>query len=163
MKLYAFITPEIAKNDGYLKIGETNGDVDKRIKEQGHTLNTKIVKVWQDAILTERKDVDKKIHQYLRNKGFHNQIFQDTGEYTELIKCDVEDLKKAFDFVKQQIRDEEKQRQELCDKFYLEIRNWFYWTAKTGDDPYSVAEPEYTLRLIIRLLLCFFLQDKGLV
>ncbi|MDR2169751.1 MAG: GIY-YIG nuclease family protein, partial [Planctomycetaceae bacterium] len=129
MKLYAFTTPGIHKNDGYLKIGETRGDVGKRIKEQGHTLNTKIVKVWQDAILIDRSHIDKRIHQYLRDKGFHNQIFQDTGEYTELIKCDVDDLKKAFEVVKQQIYNEEKQRQELCDKFYFEIRNWFYWTA----------------------------------
>ncbi|MDR2171831.1 MAG: GIY-YIG nuclease family protein, partial [Planctomycetaceae bacterium] len=74
MKLYAFITPEMPKNNGYLKIGETNDNVDKRIKEQGHTLNTKIVKVWQDAILTDRSHIDKRIHQYLRDKGFHNQI-----------------------------------------------------------------------------------------
>ncbi|MDR2169881.1 MAG: GIY-YIG nuclease family protein, partial [Planctomycetaceae bacterium] len=70
MKLYAFITPGIPENNGYLKIGETNDNVDKRIKEQGHTLNTKIVKVWQDAILTDRSHIDKRIHQYLRDKGF---------------------------------------------------------------------------------------------
>jgi hypothetical protein len=37
MKLYAFTTPEISKHSGYLKIGETNGDVEKAfatVKEQ---------------------------------------------------------------------------------------------------------------------------------
>ncbi|MDR2171707.1 MAG: Eco57I restriction-modification methylase domain-containing protein [Planctomycetaceae bacterium] len=163
MKLYAFITPGIRENDGYLKIGETRGDVDKRIKDQGHTLNTPTIKVWQDAINIDRSHIDKRIHTYMREHGFHNPKYPDTGEYTELIKCTVEDLISVVNVIKKQIYNEEKQRQELCDKFYLEIRNWFYWTAKTGDDPYSIAEPEYTLRLIIRLLLCFFLQDKGLV
>ncbi|MDR2168895.1 MAG: Eco57I restriction-modification methylase domain-containing protein [Planctomycetaceae bacterium] len=163
MKLYAFITPEISKNDGYLKIGETRGDVDKRIKEQGHTLNTQVVKVWQDAINTDRSNIDKRIHKYMREHGFHNPKFQDTGEYTELIKCTVEDLISIVNIIKKQIYNEELQREEVGKQFYLEIRNWFYWTAKIGNDPYSIAEPEYTLRLIIRLLLCFFLQDKGLV
>ncbi|MDR2172309.1 MAG: GIY-YIG nuclease family protein, partial [Planctomycetaceae bacterium] len=160
MKLYAFTTPGIPENAGYLKIGETNGDVDKRIKEQGHTLNTPVVKVWEDAVITDRSHIDKRIHQYLRQQGFHNPKYPDTGEYTELVKCTIDDLKKTFEIVKKQIYNEEQQREEVGKQFYLEIRNWFYWTAKTGNDPYSVAEPEYTLRLIIRLMLCFFLREK---
>ncbi|GHT11386.1 hypothetical protein FACS1894170_04890 [Planctomycetales bacterium] len=163
MKLYAFTTPDIPKNAGYLKIGETNGSVDKRIKEQGHTLNTQPIKVWEGAVLTDRSHIDKRIHQYLREQGFDNPKYSDTGEYTELVKCTVADLEKAFEIVKQQIYDEEKQREEVGNQFYLEIRNWFYWVAKTGDDPYSVAEPEYTLRLIVRLMFVFFLKEKGLV
>jgi type I restriction-modification system DNA methylase subunit len=103
------------------------------------------------------------IHRYLVNQGFPIQQFDSTGKDTEWICCTVDDVKKAFAAVKEQLYQDEIKRQELCDKFYLEIRNWYYWTAKTGDDPYSVADPEFTLRLIIRLLLCFFLQEKGLV
>jgi hypothetical protein len=40
MKLYAFITHGIPENNGYLKIGETRGDVDKRIKNNSTTNNT---------------------------------------------------------------------------------------------------------------------------
>ncbi|MDR1484815.1 MAG: N-6 DNA methylase, partial [Planctomycetaceae bacterium] len=85
MKLYAFTTPEIAKHNDYLKIGETNGDVEK-------------------------------------------QLYQD-----------------------------EIQRQALCDKFYLELRNWYFWATEKSNDP------DYSLRIIIRLLLCFFLKEKQLV
>ncbi|MDR2170070.1 MAG: hypothetical protein LBP59_08010, partial [Planctomycetaceae bacterium] len=60
-------------------------------------------------------------------------------------------------FVKKRPRQIEIQRQELCDKFYLELRNWYFWTTEKS------RNPDYSLRLIIRLLLCFFLQDKGLV
>ena len=47
MKLYAYTTPEIPKHAGYLKVGETTGDVDKRIKQQGHELNVKHERVCQ--------------------------------------------------------------------------------------------------------------------
>ncbi|MDR2169246.1 MAG: hypothetical protein LBP59_03800 [Planctomycetaceae bacterium] len=60
-------------------------------------------------------------------------------------------------FVKKRPRQIEILRQELCDKFYLELRNWYFRTTEES------RNPDYSLRLIIRLLLCFFLQDKGLV
>ena len=34
MKIYAYTTPDIAKHAGYLKIGETHGDVAERVKQQ---------------------------------------------------------------------------------------------------------------------------------
>ncbi|MDR2755559.1 MAG: GIY-YIG nuclease family protein, partial [Planctomycetaceae bacterium] len=163
MKLYAFTTPDIPKHDGYLKIGETHGDIDKRIKQESHELNVKCIRVWDDAIVTERTRIDKMIHRYLTEHGFPIQQFDETGQNTEWIKCTVADVEKAFNVIKTQVYNEELQREEVGQQFYLEIRNWFYWTAKTGNDPYSIAEPEYTLRLIIRLMLCFFLQEKGLV
>ncbi|MDR2344555.1 MAG: GIY-YIG nuclease family protein, partial [Planctomycetaceae bacterium] len=163
MKLYAFTTPEIAKHSGYLKIGETNGNVEKRVEQECHELNVRKEIVWRDAVITERSHIDKMIHRYLVEQGFQIQQFDKTGKDTEWIQCNVDDVKKAFAAVKEQLYQDEIKRQELCDKFYIEIRNWYYWTAKTGNDPYSVAEPEYTLRLIVRLLLCFFLQEKGLV
>jgi hypothetical protein len=163
MKLYAFITPGIPDNNGYLKIGETSGSVDKRINEQGHTLNTPVVKVWDDAVITDRSCIDKRIHQYLREQGLHHRKYPDTGEYTEWVQCTVDELKIAFGVIKQQIYNEEKQRGEIGDQFYLEIRNWFYWAIRTRDCLSSVAKSEYILRLIIRLLLCFFLQEKNLI
>ncbi|MDR3199768.1 MAG: N-6 DNA methylase [Planctomycetaceae bacterium] len=163
MKLYAFTTPDIPKNNGYLKIGETNGDIDKRVEQECHELNVKKEIVWRNAVITERRGIDKMIHRYLANQGFQIQQFDTTGQNTEWIKCTVADIEKAFAAVKEQLYQDEIKRQALCDKFYLEIRNWYYWTAKTGNDPYSVADPEFALRLIVRLLLCFFLQEKGLV
>ncbi|MDR2169107.1 MAG: Eco57I restriction-modification methylase domain-containing protein [Planctomycetaceae bacterium] len=60
-------------------------------------------------------------------------------------------------FVKKRSRQIEIKRQELCNKFYLELRNWYFWATEES------RNPDYSLRLIIRLLICFFLQDKGLV
>ncbi|MCL2742462.1 MAG: hypothetical protein FWE67_01275 [Planctomycetaceae bacterium] len=40
MKLHAYSTPDIEKHAGYLKIGETHGDIDKRVQQQGHTVQS---------------------------------------------------------------------------------------------------------------------------
>jgi hypothetical protein len=65
MKLYAFTTPEIAEHSGYLKIGETNGNVEKQIQQESLELNVKCIRVWEDTVVTERSNIDKMIHRYL--------------------------------------------------------------------------------------------------
>jgi predicted RNA methylase len=156
MKLYAFTTPEIAKHVGYLKIGETNGSIDKRVDQECHELNVQKEIVWRDAVITERSHIDKMIHRYLVNQGFPIQQFDTTGQDTEWIKCNVTDIEKVFAAVKQQLYNEDK-REKLSQKFYEELRNWYFWATEESKNP------DYTLRIIIRLLLCFFLKEKGLI
>ncbi|MDR3182311.1 MAG: N-6 DNA methylase, partial [Planctomycetaceae bacterium] len=167
MKFYAYTLPTVKEKNGWLKIGETNGEVEKRVSQQSHELNLKTEIVWQDAVITERRCIDKMIHRFLVKQGFSIQQFDITGQDTEWVKCSVADIEKAFAAVKEQLYSEEKLREEVGNQFFLEIRNWYYWTAKTGEYPpksnIAAAEPEYTLRLIVRLLLCFFFQEKGLV
>ncbi|MDR0704827.1 MAG: GIY-YIG nuclease family protein, partial [Planctomycetaceae bacterium] len=103
MKLYAFTTSEISKHNGYLKIGETNGDIDKRVEQECHELNVQKEIVWRDAVITERSHIDKMIHRYLVNQGFPIQQFDVTSKDTEWIKCTVTDIEKAFAVVKQQL------------------------------------------------------------
>ncbi|MCL2005855.1 MAG: N-6 DNA methylase [Planctomycetaceae bacterium] len=155
MKLYAFITPEIAKHAGFLKIGETHGNVETRVKQQGHELNVKKEIIWTDAVITGRVGIDKMVRRYLKEQGFHIQQFG-TGWDTEWVKCTIGDLEKAFEIIKQQIYDDEKQREEVGKQFYLEIRNWFYWTTQDN----KKIDDDYALRLVIRLLFCFFLREK---
>ncbi|MDR2346355.1 MAG: GIY-YIG nuclease family protein, partial [Planctomycetaceae bacterium] len=89
MKLYAFTTPEIPKHSGYLKIGETNGNVEKRVDQECHELNVRKEIVWCDAVITERSHIDKMIHRYLVEQGFQIQQFDKTGKDTEWIQCNV--------------------------------------------------------------------------
>ncbi|MDR0609987.1 MAG: GIY-YIG nuclease family protein, partial [Planctomycetaceae bacterium] len=110
MKLYAFTTPDISKHAGYLKIGETNGSIEHRVKHEGHELNVQKEIVWRDAVITERSHIDKMIHRYLINQGFSIQQFDATGQDTEWVKCTVADVEKAFAAVKQQIYNDEIQR-----------------------------------------------------
>ena len=102
MKLYAFSAPDIPKHAGYLKIGETNGNVEERVKQQGHELNVENEIVWTDAVITERSGIDKTIHRYLKEQGFHVQQFG-TGRDTEWVKCTIGDLEKAFAIIKQRL------------------------------------------------------------
>ncbi|MCL2744824.1 MAG: GIY-YIG nuclease family protein, partial [Planctomycetaceae bacterium] len=149
MKLYAYSTPDIEKHAGYLKIGETHGNVDKRVQQQGHELNLHLEIVWRDAVYTELYGIDKRIHRHLKNKGFQVQQFADTGRDTEWVKCSVADVEKAFQVIKAEQEEDEKQRQTLGEKFFLEIRNWYYWATENRYDA------ETSLRHVVRLLFCF--------
>ena len=157
MKLYAFHTPEIAKHAGYLKIGETHGNVETRVKQQGHEHNVKNEIVWSDVVISDRIGIDKIIHRYFKEQGFHVQQFDATGKDTEWVKCTVGDIIKAFAVIKQRLYDEEKQREEVGHQFYLEIRNWFYWVTQENER----IDGDYALRLVVRLLFCFFLREKN--
>ena len=159
MKLYAYITPDIPKNTGYLKIGETTGDVEKRVNQQIHEQNLEKNIVWQDAVITERSGIDKMLHRYLKEQGFHVQQFTESGKDTELVKCTVADVEKAFAIIKEQLYQSEVARQAVSNEFYIKIRNWYYWTTGTN----SKIDSEFALRLIVRLLFCYFLSEKGLV
>ncbi|MDR0705086.1 MAG: N-6 DNA methylase, partial [Planctomycetaceae bacterium] len=133
-----------------------NGNVEKRVEQECHELNVKREIVWRDAVVTERRGIDKMIHRYLVEHGFQIQQFDKTGQDTEWIKCTVADVEKAFAVVKEKLYNEDK-RKELSQKFYEELRNWYFWATEESKNP------DYTLRIIIRLLLCFFLKEKGLI
>jgi len=158
MKLYAYITPEIAKHAGFLKIGETNRSVEERVKQQGRELDVEKNIVWEDAIVTERTGIDKRLRRFLKEQGFQVRQFG-TGHDTEWVKCTVGDLEKAFAVIKEQLYQGEIQRQAISNEFYIKIRNWYYWTVGTNKN----VDPEFALRLIVRLLFCYFLCEKGLV
>lgn len=155
MKIYACIRPG-ANYARLIKVGETNGCIEKRIREQESTGLDEFTVIWEDTVWTQRYGIDKRIHQVLREHGFRNPPLP-TGEPSEYFECSVEEVKKAFEFVKAALDAEERQREEVGNQFYLELRNWFYWASP------SAPSPDYTLRIIVRLLLCFFLKDKELV
>jgi len=158
MKLYAYHTPDIPKHAGYLKIGETHRATDKRISQQGGQVNVEKVPEWQDAIATERKGIDRLFRHFLRDKyGFHIQPNISGHGESEWVQCTVEDLKEAFPKFKEQFYQEQKERQIVSDKFYKEIRNWFYWAKQDNKS----IDADYALRLVIRLLFCFFLREKN--
>jgi len=157
MKLYAYCTPDVPKHEGYLKIGETHGNVETRVKQQGHEHNVTNEIVWSDVVISDRIGIDKIIHRYLKEQGFHVQQFDATGKDTEWVKCTVGDIIKAFAVIKQRLYDEEKQREEVGHQFYLEIRNWFYWVTQENER----IDGDYALRLVVRLLFCFFLREKN--
>ena len=150
MKLYAYVLPTVSEKSGWLKIGQT-GSVHDRVKSQLSQANLPYEIVFQDAgIVGKREITDKEIHRYLAGKGFERD-----GSY-EWFRCTTDDVQDALANLKEKYRNED-QRKDLEQKFYEELRNWYFWATE------ETKNPDYSLRIIIRLLLCFFLRENGLV
>lgn len=71
---YAYTTPEIKRHDGWVKIGYTEKqDVDQRIKQQAHTLDTITEEKWRgNAIFEDGSGEafhDTDFHRYLQKQG----------------------------------------------------------------------------------------------
>ena len=76
-KCYAYTTPEVKSNDGYVKIGYTEQDnVHTRIKQQTHVVNVGYNLEWQGLAIYEdgSNDAfkDKDFHAYLTKKDIDN-------------------------------------------------------------------------------------------
>lgn len=76
-KCYAYTTPEVKTNDGYVKIGYTEqDDVHTRIKQQTHVVNVGYNLEWQGLAIYEdgSNDAfkDKDFHAYLNKKDIDN-------------------------------------------------------------------------------------------
>lgn len=64
--IYAYTTPEIARHDGWTKIGDTKRDVNERIGEQTHTADVMFHLEWQSNAMYEDGSGE-----YFRDKDFH--------------------------------------------------------------------------------------------
>ncbi|MDR0520807.1 MAG: GIY-YIG nuclease family protein, partial [Planctomycetaceae bacterium] len=148
MNLYAFTVPE---KPGWLKIGQTNGNVHDRIRQQLSTVHLEYNIVWTGTGLIGKREItDRDIHRLLEQRGFKRE------DRSEWFQCFPEDAEDALNSLKEQYRREDR-RKELSDRFYEELRNWYFWAnAEAG-------HPEYTVRIIIRLLFLFFLREKEIV
>ena len=75
--IYAYTTPEIARHNGWTKIGYTEQDVEKRIKQQTHTADVQWHLEWKgNAVFEDGSGVlfkDKDFHAYLRKAGIDNE------------------------------------------------------------------------------------------
>ena len=70
--VYAYTTLNMPDNEGLIKIGYTEGDVDKRIRKQGSEINAQTQKEWErPAYYSDEKTSfkDHDFHAYLRKIG----------------------------------------------------------------------------------------------
>ena len=74
--IYAYTTPEIARHDGWTKIGYTEQAVEKRLKQQAHTVDVIYHQEWKgNAVYDDGSGEifsDKDFHVYLRKLGVEN-------------------------------------------------------------------------------------------
>lgn len=75
-QIYAYTTPEIARHDGWTKIGYTEQDVETRVKQQTHTANVYYIIQWHGNATYEDtgetfRDTD--FHGYLKKLNVANE------------------------------------------------------------------------------------------
>ncbi len=74
--IYAYTTPEIARHNGWTKIGYTEQDVDKRLNQQTHTADVEYKEEWRGNATFEDGSgdtfTDKDFHRYLRKLNIEN-------------------------------------------------------------------------------------------
>ncbi|MDR3232841.1 MAG: N-6 DNA methylase, partial [Planctomycetaceae bacterium] len=159
MKLYAYTLPQVPEKAGWLKIGQTTGSIEKRINDQLSQAHLKAeIVLRESAAAGKNKVTDKEVHRELVQRGF----VQDGN--SEWFRCTAGDVRDALNTVKERYRKEDK-RKELEQKFYEELRNWYYWATEEHRSGLHRREydADHALRIIVRLLLIFFLKEKGLV
>lgn len=66
--IYAYTTPEIARHNGWTKIGYTEQDVDKRLSQQTHTADVEYKEEWRGNATFEDGSgdtfTDRDFHRY---------------------------------------------------------------------------------------------------
>ena len=74
--IYAYTTPEIARHNGWIKIGYTEQSVDKRLKQQTHTADVLYHEEWRgNAVYDDGSGevfTDHDFHAYLRKLNVEN-------------------------------------------------------------------------------------------
>jgi len=93
--MYAYNTPEIARHDGWLKIGDTRQGVDERIGQQTHTADVLYELQWKD-IAMYRDDCT-----FFRDYQFHDFLTGYKGiernDHTEWFRIDGQTLRQYFE------------------------------------------------------------------
>ena len=97
--IYAYTTPNVPNNNGWIKIGYTERDVDKRIREQTHTARIIAKKEWTGEALYQDGSAftDKDFHKYLRLNG----VEHDESENNEWFHITPLEAKKWFDLFRE--------------------------------------------------------------
>ena len=94
--IYAYILPDVSSHHGYIKVGYTERDVEKRVAEQLHTSGVGYRVLLKESAM--RPDgscfTDHDVHVVLKKKGF---IQLNAGEdRNEWFKCSINDVKAAI-------------------------------------------------------------------
>lgn len=143
--IYAYTTPEIARHDGWTKIGYTEQDVETRIKQQTHTADVKWNLEWKGNALFDdgsaERFTDKDFHAYLRKSGIeqesgkNNEWFHITGQDSRIKFYDFRAnhgiLKSLSTVIPYELRKEQKEAVEQTIAYKNSHKNGeFLWNAK---------------------------------
>lgn len=143
--IYAYTTPEIARHNGWTKIGYTEQDVDKRLEQQTHTADVQYHEEWRGTAIFDdgSGDIfrDTDFHTYLRKNGIENdkdrdnEWFHITGSESRRMFFDFKAnrgvLKTTATVIPYNLRKEQEEAVEKAfDYFALHENGEFLWNAK---------------------------------
>lgn len=141
-QIYAYTTPEIARHDGWTKIGYTEQDVDTRLKQQMHTADMEYKLEWHgNATYEDTGETfhDTDFHGYLRK---FDVVSKPGTEWFEIEPSPAH--QRFYEFrenhgivgdalapVEYRLRDEQERASEkTVDYAHLHERGEFLWNAK---------------------------------
>lgn len=143
--IYAYTTPEIARHNGWTKIGYTEQKVEDRIKQQTHTADVQWNLEWSgNAIFDDGSGklfTDKDFHSYLRKngveqeKGKNNEWFKITGQESKIqffdFRSNREIEQNNSDIIPYKLRKEQNDAVEKTIAYRENHKNGeFLWNAK---------------------------------
>ena len=143
--IYAYTTPEIARHNGWTKIGYTEQDVETRINQQTHTADVKWNLEWKGNALFDdgsaERFTDKDFHAYLRKSGIeqesgkNNEWFHITGQESKIKFYDFRAnhgiLKNLSTVISHELRKEQEEAVERTIAYKNSHENGeFLWNAK---------------------------------
>ncbi|MGE0903383.1 GIY-YIG nuclease family protein [Dehalococcoides mccartyi] len=102
--IYAYVLPDVASHKGYIKIGYTERDVEKRIAEQMHTSGVSYKILLKESAMCQDGTCfsDHDVHAILRRKGFPQ--LKEGADRNEWFKCSIGDVRAALTELRTGIR-----------------------------------------------------------
>ncbi len=141
--IYAYSTPEVSRHNGWVKIGYTEQDVDKRIKQQTYTAGLRYNKEWQGTAIFDdgSGDVfhDTDFHAYLSKLGVEreegHEWFHIDGATSKGYFRDFKENRgipnNSSEVVSYTLRDEQNRAvEQTIEYFKSNERGEFLWNAK---------------------------------
>ncbi|MCR4890807.1 MAG: DEAD/DEAH box helicase family protein [Lachnospiraceae bacterium] len=143
--IYAYTTPEVARHDGWTKIGYTEQDVEARIKQQTHTADIAFHLEWKgNAVFDDgsgERFTDKDFHAYMRKAGIeqeagkNNEWFHITGPASKDMFNDFREnrgiLEDETAIIQYSLRDEQAQAVSMTKAYHDSHEGGeFLWNAK---------------------------------
>lgn len=94
--IYAYVLPDVASHKGYIKVGYTERDVEKRIAEQMHTSGVSYKILLKESAMCQDGTCfsDHDVHAILRRKGFPQ--LKEGADRNEWFKCSIGDIRAAL-------------------------------------------------------------------
>ena len=111
----------------------------------------------------EKVKLIKDIH-YQKPHRAHIEILHDLALPILIAKHECKDFKQLHDAWRTTL-----DTNELNKKFYRELADWYFWTLDHVEFPADVEKDQATrnatnvIRLLTRLIFCWFLKEKGLI